>query len=335
MRFATVRLISIGMALTLFGLAAAFAQGPDAKTHAREILDQTRAALGGDAALNAVRSLSGSGDFRNGSGGAEVSGEFQLELMLPDKLMRTMKWSPSQAAKVTNVEALNGDQVWTDSHMKQPQQILGDGPVTIGGMGRGSGRSGGGMGRGGGGRRSTGSSGGNGKQPGIHGPAPELGAGTDNQQIHADYACLIMVLLLHSPDLSQAEFIHTSDDDINGAKADLLKIVAGNGLEISLAIDQKTHRPITASYKLSMTDAKAGQLQDPDKAEKETATGSGITEVQIYFSEYKAVTEKGLGDIWLPYQISKTRNGQTVEDMHIKKFQLNPNLKSKQFEKKG
>ena len=59
-----------------------------------------------------------------------------------------------------------------------------------------------------------------------------------------------------------------------------------------------------------------------------------MAEIQIYFSEYKAIAEKGFNDVWLPYQITKARNGQIVEDMHIKKFQLNPHFKPKQFEKK-
>ena len=95
MRFTTARPILIGITLVLFGPIASFPEGLDAKARAREVLNQARAALGGDAALNAVRSLSGSGDFRSGPAGAEVSGEIQLDLLLPDKLMRTMKWSPT------------------------------------------------------------------------------------------------------------------------------------------------------------------------------------------------------------------------------------------------
>jgi len=71
---------------------------------------------------------------------------------------------------------------------------------------------------------------------------------------------------------------------------------------------------------------------------KETLAAMGArtvhSEVQIYFSEYNAIAGKGFSDIWLTHQITRTRNGQTVEDMHIKNLQLNPHLKPKQFEKK-
>jgi hypothetical protein len=336
MRFTAARWILFGITLVLFGPIASFSEGLDAKARAREVLNQARAALGGDAALNAVRSLSGLGDFRSGSAGTEVSGEVQLDLLLPDKFMRTMKWSPMQTTKVTRVEAMDGDHVWTDSQMKQPSEIMGGGPTGNGGMGGGGGRTVGGMGRSGGGHHSTGGGGGSGKQSSVDEPVPELGESTDSQQMRLDFSCMIIALFLHSPDLSQTEFSYVGDGDIDGAKADFLKIVTRDGLEISLAVDQKSHRPITAAYRSStMNTDRRGRPRLKDKPEKDQDSEPQIAETQIYFSEYRALAEKGFDDIWLPYQITKARNGQIVEDMHIKKFQLNPHLKPKQFEKKG
>ena len=330
MRFTTARRILIVIPLVLFGPITSFPEGPDAKARAREVLNQARAALGGDAALNAVRSLSGSGDFRSGQAGAEVSGEIQLDLLLPDKLMRTMKWSPAKTTTVTRVDVMDGDHVWTDAQMKQPSEIISSGLTGGGGMSRGGSRGGGG-----GGHRSTGGGGGSGKQPDINEPVPELGESTDSQQMRLDFSCLIMALLLHYPDSSQTEFSYAGDGDIEGAKADFLKIATRDGPEISLAVDQKSHRPITAAYKSSMLDTnRRGRPRLKEKAEKEQASEPEMAEIQIYFSEYKAIAEKGFNDVWLPYQITKARNGQIVEDMHIKKFQLNPHFKPKQFEKK-
>ena len=90
-RFRRVPSIFLWILVTLAGPITVFAQASDAKARAREILDQTRAALGGDAALKAVQSLSAVGDFRSGSGNTQASGEVQLDLLLPDKLMRTLK----------------------------------------------------------------------------------------------------------------------------------------------------------------------------------------------------------------------------------------------------
>ncbi len=328
MRLTILRSILIGIISMFLGTISAPAQESDAKLRARQILNQAREALGGDEALNAVRSLSGSGDFRSGAGAIDATGDVQLDLLLPDRLMWTMKWSPTPTMKVTSIEAINGDQVWTDTQMKQPQDALG-GRTGGGGMARGGGRHGGGMGGGAGMPGSTGSGG----QPEIKGPAPELGTGRDRKQMLLDSSCLLMGLLLRSPESAQAEFIYAGDGDVEGVKADLLKIVAEDGTAISLAVDQKTHRPIMAAYKESMmaVSSGAGRSQDRDDVtppEPETA------EVQIYFSEFRVVSDKGFGDIWLPHQITKARNGQTVEDMHLKKYQLNPHLKPRQFEKK-
>jgi len=326
MRLTTARPILVGIALMLFVPIASFPEGLDAKVRAREVLSQARAALGGDAALNAVRSLTGSGDFRSGSGSAAVSGEVQLDLLLPDKIMRTMKWSPVQTMKATQVDVMNGDHVWTDSQMKQPSEIMAGGPTGGGGMGRGGSR-------GGGGHRSTSGGGGNGKQPDINESASEPEGSADNQTMRLDLSCLIMALLLHFPDLSHTEFSYVGEGDIDGTKADIVKIVTRNGLEISLAVDQKSHRPITAAYKSAKMDIDRIRPRLKNRTGNEQVLEPQAVEVQIYFSEYKPIAEKGFNDIWLPHQITKTRNGLTVEDMRIKKFQLNPNIKAKQFEK--
>jgi hypothetical protein len=125
------------------------------------------------------------------------------------------------------------------------------------------------------------------------------------------------------------------EDDISGVKADSLKIATGDGLTVSLDIDQQTHRPIRATYAAQMAaTSERGREGGQVRSEEERAQESQVSNVEIYLSEYKAVAEKGFGDIWLPHQVTRTRDGLTVEDMHIKKFQLNPHINAKQFEQK-
>ncbi len=328
MHFPRIRFILSGMLAFLFALMAAHAQSSDLKSHAWEILDQARNALGGDAALKSIQSLSALGDFRSGTGDSQASGDVHVDLLLPDKLMRTMKWSPVQEMKATSVEAMDGSHTWTDSKEKNSRPMSGNGPTGFGGMG-GGGR-GGGMGRGGG-RRSAGGGGiggsstGSGAEKGIKMPAPTLRDASDDKQISWDFSCLFMGLLLHLPASSQVEISSENNDDIDGVTADYLKIDIGNGSAIRLAIDQRTHRPVMAAYMIPAAEE-----------EKEKAASSatlGMTKIQIYFSEYKPVAGKKHGNLWLPHQITKTRDGLTVEDMRIKKFELNPHLKPKQFEK--
>jgi hypothetical protein len=332
MHFKRIQPLVLGILFLFSSASMILAQTTDAKTRAQEILEQTRAALGGDAALRSIQSLSAFGDFRSGSGNTQASGDVQLDLLLPDKLMRTMKWSPLQDMKVTTIEAMNGNQVWTDSREKDSGQMPGVGNMGGGGMGRGGVR-GGGMGRGGG-LPSAGGGGRTGGNTGTSGSkgisiAPNLPADTDDRQIASDFACLLAGFLLHLPDSSHVEIGSENNDEAEGVKADCLKIDIGNGSMIRLAIDQKTHRPVMAAYSVATEEGSGTEEKRPDSSKPE------ITKIQIYFSEYKPVAEKKFGDVWLPHQITKTRNGLTVEDMHIKKFQLNPNLKPKEFEQKA
>ena len=290
--FTKFRIIYSGVVILLCCLTA-FTQGFDSKARAYEILKQTRIALGGDAVLESVQSLSAVGNFRSGSGSTQASGDLELDILFPDMVLRSMKWSLSKEVKVTAVEGMNGRQVWRGSKEKYPGRAVGLGPIV-----RGSGSSE---------DRNTGEQ------------SPSLIDNPDDQQIRSDFSCLTIALLLHLPDLAKAEISLDQKDEI-GITADYLKIEIGEGTRFGLAIDRKTHLPVMASYDLLPQREKDGK--------------SEMLPIQIYFSEYKPVPGKRSGDLRLPHQITKTRNGVTVEDMHITKFQLNPHLKPKQFEQK-
>jgi hypothetical protein len=301
--------------------------GQDANTDARakEMLAQTRVALGGERALSAIQSLSASGDFRSGSEGKRTSGEVQLEMLLPDKLMRTMKWNATPEMKVTAVQAMNGGQVWMDSHEKAAGLEPGIAPVLGGGHGMGRR---GGMGRGGGpGSGGSGSGGGHG---GTHapGPVPSSIGVLDPQQIRPDFSCLIYALLLHLPESVQVDINPAVSAAMEGTDADYLKITAGKDLIIDLAIDRKTHRPVMAAYTMPLAN------ESGREEEQSAASESGLAQIQIYFSDYREISEKKIGNVWLPHQITKTQNGLTVEDMRITKYQLNSHISPKEFENK-
>ncbi len=296
MRFKRLRRIRFGLLVLLCCCPIAFAQKPNPKSRAQEILDQTCAALGGNAVLQSVQSLSAFGDFRSGSGRTQASGDFQLDILLPDKVKLAMKWSLNKEVKVTAIEAMNGRQVWRDSKEKYSNRTTGFPP--IGGTSANSGE-----------------------------PSPNLIDNPDDQQIWSDFSCLIISLLFHLPDSTKVEIRSDSNDGIIGVAADFLKIDIGDDAILRLAIDQKTHLPFMAAYVII-------PQQEKKKENTPGSSNSETVQIQIYFSGYKPVSVNKSGDLWLPHQITKTRNGITVEDMHITKFQLNPRLKPKQFEQK-
>jgi hypothetical protein len=115
---------------------AVFAREMDPKVQGGKVLEQARGALGGYQALSLVRSISASGDFRSGPNNAEVSGDVQLDILFPDKLMRTMNYSPVQTTKVTSTEIMNDGSVWTNSQSKPAGPLMEGGSVSGIGMGR-------------------------------------------------------------------------------------------------------------------------------------------------------------------------------------------------------
>src|ERR1051325_3468277 len=85
---------------------------------AQELLTGARNALGGDTKLKAVPSLVVSGKFRRvlGPQAPEMSGDFDLEFLLPDKFKRTENLTMmGGAAQITRTEGFNGEQMFQDS----------------------------------------------------------------------------------------------------------------------------------------------------------------------------------------------------------------------------
>lgn len=333
MRFKTISSIFFLAALALSGLPPGRAQAPqNTDEHARKVFDQARAALGGEAALKAIHSLSGSGSFIIGTGEHRASGQLKLDLLLPHMFMRAMKWTPMQTVQITTIEAVNGSAVWTDSRTSQ-NGSPGSGSMG-GGMGRGGSRRGGGLG-------GVSGPGGSGGERGSGSPAPELRDNTGSpgfqEQMLADFDCLLAALFFFGPDFPPEGFNYAGEADVDNVRTDSLKITAVNGITFNIALDQKTHRPYMVEYHTSASESSAGaplHRKGPAGTIQTAEAAAKPVDIQIYFSDYRSLQEKRIGQVWLPYQINKSRDGQPVEDFRIDAFKLNPPLKPEQFKEK-
>ena len=109
------RLFIAGLLGLVLCPATLFAQDRSAK--AKELIGQAREALGGDAKLAAVQSLSMNATFkREMTEDMQVDGEFEVNILLPDKFKRVETMNlPVGGASVTRIEGLNGDQRFSDS----------------------------------------------------------------------------------------------------------------------------------------------------------------------------------------------------------------------------
>ena len=74
------------MAALTFGGYAAQVTG---NAKAAELLEQTRAALGGEAAMDKVHGLSATGSVTRAAGNMQLAGDITLQFQLPDRMLRT------------------------------------------------------------------------------------------------------------------------------------------------------------------------------------------------------------------------------------------------------
>src|SRR5215212_5265568 len=90
----------VSLAMTLGGLAARGA----GDTRSEQLLAQARAALGGEKNLSKVQGLTASGTFERDMGDRQLTGDITLDLLLPDKMLRTESMRPMGDA---TIEILN------------------------------------------------------------------------------------------------------------------------------------------------------------------------------------------------------------------------------------
>src|SRR5215217_2177378 len=91
------------------------AQHASPANRAEEVLRQAREALGGEAKLKEIQNFTASGSFRRVNDEQEQSGEKRMDLLLPDKFKTSNTLSLIAGIELTIVNALNGDQAWSDS----------------------------------------------------------------------------------------------------------------------------------------------------------------------------------------------------------------------------
>lgn len=356
-----MRRLILAIFLTLILPALAIAQSqpssPETATaRAQEILKLARESLGGDANLSAIKSLQINGNFKTAMQGREIQGDLKVEVLMPDKFLRTAKINMGPV-EVTRVEAVNGDQAWTD--LKTATLTAGGGPgggpgggmdgMAGGGMGGpgggtgggvegaggGMGGPGGGMGGGGmGGRGRGGGAGGpggmpGGRSPGMGGPGGIVNASPEAQaamerQVRADFNRFLVGVLLAPGGSSQFTYSFDREMETKEGKADLLGVMGPDGFAVLLLIDQKSHRPWMVNYR-----APAPRGPRPQPAEQDETGEPKMIDVQVFFADHKQV-----GNVWLPHRIVKSTDGRIIEEWKVSKYKLNPEIKANRFEKK-
>ena len=294
-RFLIVFMIAAIAVAELFPNASA----QDAATKAQQLLAQARAALGGEK-LKSLTSLSASGSMRRKMGQMDMSGELQIDLLLPDKVMRVETTTLMGSAELTRMEVLNGTTVWMDL-----QTSGGGGMVMI-------------------------------RRPG--GDNPHAQAAQQNS-VRSEFARTMIGWLLTTPSSFPVEYSFAGEAESPDGKADVLEVKGPNDFAARLFLDQKSHKPLMLTYKGRKARVIMSTSTNGPRSEEEVkkqiadaeakAAAEPLVEYQVVFNDYRDVS-----GVSLPHRLTKSVENEVNEEWEISKFKLNPQLKSEKFEKK-
>jgi hypothetical protein len=274
---------------------------------AQALLSEARQALGGEANLKAVQSLVVSGKFRRilGPQAPEMSGEFDLDFLLPDKFKRTENLTlMGGAAQATRIEGFNGEQTFFDSSSS------GGGMMMM-------------------------------RRPGGDDSKAQA---TQLRALKADVTRTLIAWLLTVPESYQVQFTYAGEADAPDGKADIIDAKNADGFVARLFLDKKTHRPLMLSYrtvmpKMVMRSVQATSKEEGEKRSKElekqaqdeiakARQNAQESEVQIFYSDYRPVD-----GILLPHKVSRSVNSEVAEEWEMTRFKINPPLKAEKFKK--
>lgn len=274
------------------------AMAQEAAQRAQQLLAQARAAIGGEQ-LNTLQSLSVAGNYRRTMGDREMTGEVQVDLLLPDKMMRTETMSPAPSVEITRIEALSGDNVWFD------QQSSGSGGMVMI------------------------------RRPGSDTPQ---GRAMQQQAVRGEFARLALGLLLNTPSSFPVTYSYVGTAEAPDGKAEAIDVKGPHDFAARLFFDQKTHRLMMMTYQgrqprlITRTATERRSPEEMEKLAKEAeaeAARQPTVEFQIRYADHRNV--QGLS---LPHRLSKAVDGAVNEEWELTKYKLNPPLKPAQFEKK-
>ena len=299
-----------------------FANAQDAAKGAA-LLAEARKAIGGEDKLAAIKRLQISGTFLRSTGTDQViDGDFDIFIELPDKYRRN-EITGFAGANVERTEALNGSDVWDESS---------------GGLTQGRGFQGGGFGRGGrpGGDRGGGGGGGGGfrgggfdrgRNQGQNASGAQADAAPADERVkeqlrrtrQAELARLALVWLMTTD--GPVAWIGTAQAP--EGTADVLEVHPANAVPTRLFLEPTTHMPLMITW--SGQPPRGGDIRRRGAAAP-AAPPQGQATLELHMGEYKVVN-----GIKLPHLITRGPEGITQEEIKVKSFKINPNLKADTF----
>lgn len=310
--------------------AAAPASAPapsDAKS--LEILADVRKAIGGDAKIAALKTVSFEGTYRRVLGEQDMAGDLELYFVLPDRFQRVEQLPPFGP----NPTGIRIAQTWNAGEGWQGPL----GPVPGGMMFRFGGGPGGPGGQGGPG-------GGAGGPGGPGGPGGNRANFDPNARMRGEFYRAALAMFPGTPATSGLTFTYVGKAESPDGEAEVLDAKGPGNFTARLFIDAKTHLPVMLTYQgRDMTQfrnmrvqRKEGesdeQLRERMRAEREAA-GPPPPPKMVDYTMFIA-DHKDVGGVKIPHHITMQSGDKPTEEWELKKAKANPKIDDEQFKRK-
>ena len=315
-------IISVFCTTLFFATLGAFVDGVGARFRsdhkALEVIAKARQAIGGEAAIAEVRSMVIKAQtthmIKTDSTEQLVGGETEITMMLPDKLMRSVKVGNGEAATGERHEMKSHDVVILRKGDGENIDIVGkdgvfttnDGKTVVVRVGP----------RDGAAWTPDGENEAKVERVivrGHQGGAP--GAGIRQNELLR----MTLMLLISAPEGHDVAYTYEGESSVDGTAVDVVAASFG-GATYRLHFDKYTSLPVAIGYSGPATKIFKVRKTDQDGGEIETIVGPEIGgDTLVKLSDFRTV-----GNVQLPHRWASTVNGQMKETLDILSYEINP-----------
>jgi hypothetical protein len=286
------------LSATVFTALTTLAQSQDAA----RVLDGMRAALGGDAAIAAVRAFSATGTESRNVAGHSSTASVELYAELPDKFISVRRIATPFAGDNVETHGFNGDARVSrrTSNIPYPPS-----PYDA--------------------------------TPALRAEADRKGLLAGKQEFARLAVPLIGLAAVYPMDA-----VYESQQTLDGRSVDVLQLTAPDGYTARVFVDATTHLPSMISWMgiphivmsvSSVETVRGGQVVGrppaPLPPTGDPTIGRALVEHRLYFSDFK--TEAGLN--W-PHGLKEVVDGEVITETRLGKYKINPKIDPSRFDPK-
>ena len=287
------------------------------------LLAEVRKAIGGDAKIVALKTVSFEGTYRRIQGEQDMTGDLELYFAAPDKFQRVEQFSfgPNPGPRIA--QTVSGNEGWMGPLGPMPGGMM----MRFGGPG-GPGGGPGGPGGGPGGNRGGDGPGGQRFDPGII--------------AKQTYWRTALAMFPGTEATSALSFTYVGKAESPDGEAEVLDVKGDGNFKARLFVDAKTHLPVMLTYQererrmFRQTARNQGETDEAFRAriraEREAAgppPPPKMIDISMFITDHKDI-----GGVKVPHHFTMQTGDKPTEEWELKKSKANPKLDDDQFKRK-